>query len=632
VPIPIKVSYVRIQPGVVGEGRGDRETDSSMTGSPPAARNGARETNAVTSRLILLHIERANGTAAVAEVLARAGLSGRRDELMDESNWFSYAEKIALFEAAAEVLDDPDVMLRVGDVALDLNVGAGLKLALRALGSPRLVYQNIVRANSKFSGSHAMELLDLGGDHAVIRYRDLSSARRYHPLDCQYNRAMLGCVPGLFGLAPARVDHHICGCEGAEACVYVLRWDDAGNEVRSWLTAAAAGAVAIAGTAILAPALLPLGVGVAGTAGTLAAARSARRRSARCRQLEHEVKEQSGVAERLNASLQELVSALRLEEVLAKVTRNAKAAVESKEFALLIDEDGVPGCRSSTDLSPGVTGRLERWAIQAADALRGPVEVEDVSLVPVLAPLGARDDARFGSLSAVPLTFRGEHLGVLIALASQPHSFLPRDSDLIHSYAAQAAVAIANARLYEAQEQLASRDGLTGLLNHREFHEALGREIERSARYAGRFGLVIFDLDRFKAVNDAQGHAEGDRVLRGVASAIAGACRSSDLAFRIGGDEFALVLPEAGHAAAEVAADRVRAAIEAMDRSIDVSFGVAVWPHDGADKEELLATADARLYRMKREHADESTGLRHREQLGSAADADGDLAPEDFPT
>jgi diguanylate cyclase (GGDEF)-like protein len=564
-------------------------------------RGEARETNAITSRLVLLYVERAGGGAAVAEVLTRAGLAGRRAELMDESNWFSYDEKIALFESAAEVLDDPDVMLRVGDVALDLNVGAGLKLALRALGSPRLVYRNIIRANSKFTASHAMELLDLGGEHAVIRYRDLTDSRRFHELDCQYNRAMLGCVPGLFGLPPARVDHHICGCDGAEACVYVLRWDDAGNEVRGWLLAGAAGAGAIAGTAIFAPALLPVGVAVAGAAGIFAAMRSARRRTLRCRQLEREVRDQSGVAERLNASLQELVSALRLEDLLAKVTRNAKAAVESKEFALLMDEDGVPCCQSSTGLSPGVTGRLERWATQAAGELRHPVEVEDVSLVPVLAPLGARDEAPFGSLSAVPLTFRGQHLGVLIALASQPHSFLPRDSDLIRSYAAQASVAIANARLYEAQEQLASRDGLTGLLNHREFHEAIARERDRSARYAGRFGLVIFDLDRFKQVNDAHGHGEGDRVLRATAAAIAGACRASDLAFRIGGDEFALILPEAGSDAAKVAADRVRAAIGEMSHSLDVSFGVAVWPEDGSDTDELLTEADARLYRMKRE-------------------------------
>jgi diguanylate cyclase (GGDEF)-like protein len=589
----------------VREPQGDREGERSTIVEPAPIvridRSGSRETNAITSRLVLLYVERAGGGIAVAEVLARAGLANRRAELMDESNWFSYDEKIALFEATAKVLDDPDVMLRVGRSALDLNVGAGLKLALRALGSPRLVYQNVIRANSKFSGSHAMELLDLGSDHAVIRYRDLTSARRFHPLDCQYNRAMLGCVPGLFGLAPARVDHHICGCHGAEACVYVLRWDDAGNEVRGWLLAGAVGAAAVAGTALAAPALLPLGVGVAGVAGTLAATRSARRRAARCRQLEREVSEQSGVAERLNASLQELVSALRLEEVLAKVTRNAKAAVESKEFALLIDDDGIPRCESATDLPPGVTGRLERWASEAAEDLRRPVEVEDVALVPVLAPLGARDEAPFGSLSAVPLTFRGQHLGVLIALASQPHSFLARESDLIRSYAAQAAVAIANARLYEAQQQLASRDGLTGLLNHREFHEAMGREVERSARYAGRFGLVIFDLDRFKEVNDAYGHGEGDRVLRGVASAIDGACRASDLAFRIGGDEFALILPEAGGAAAEAAADRVRRAIGTLGHSLDVSFGAAVWPQDGSITDELLTEADARLYRMKRE-------------------------------
>ena len=287
-------------------------------------------------------MEQVGGEDAVQRVLARCGMSDRREQLLDENHWFSYEKKIALFEAASEVLEDPNVMLHVASRALDLNVGGGLKVALRALGSPRLVYQNIVRANAKFSGSHAMELLDVGPRHAVISYSDLTSQRRYHELDCQYNRGMLACVPELFGLGPAHVEHQVCGCRGGPACIYGLRWESGANEVRFALGAALVGGGALAGTAAFDPALLPVGAAIAGAAAVTAWMRADHQARAVRRQLEAEAREQSEVAERLIASLQDLVSELRLDEVLAKITANAQAAVVGKEFALLVDEgDGL---------------------------------------------------------------------------------------------------------------------------------------------------------------------------------------------------------------------------------------------------------------------------------------------------
>ena len=163
-------------------------TSDGMASRPRAVERGRvgaaaaeverRETAGITSRLVLLYVEGVAGREAVDDLLDRCGMRDRRDQLLDENHWFSYPEKIALFEAAAAVLGDPKVMLHIGDVALNLNVGQGLKVALRALGSPPLVYQNIVRANAKFSGSHAMELLELGRDHARISYSDRTPARR----------------------------------------------------------------------------------------------------------------------------------------------------------------------------------------------------------------------------------------------------------------------------------------------------------------------------------------------------------------------------------------------------------------------------------------------------------------------
>jgi diguanylate cyclase (GGDEF)-like protein len=568
----------------------------------PLTTDARRETNGITSRLVLLYVEQVSGAAGVDRVLERCGMSDRREELLDENYWFSYGGKIALFEAASEILGDPHVMLNASSQALTLSVGDGLKLALRALGSPRLVYQNIVRANAKFSGSHSMELLDVGPRHAVISYSDLTPARRYHELDCQYNRGMLARVPELFGLGPAQVEHHICGCKGGPACIYSLRWESGANEIRFALGAAAVGGGALAATAIFDPALLPIGAGVAGASAVAAAVRAARQHRAVRRQLEADAREQSELADRLIASLQDLVSELRLDEVLAKITQNAQAAVVGKEFALMVDDGDRPRCQSYTSLPLSAISILESWAQTTIGSGEHPVTVDDVLAVPGLARLAGGVEPSFGSICAAPLVFRGNRLGVLVALATQPRTFLPRDVDLIQSYAALAAVALANARMYQELEELASRDHLTGLLNLREFHEALTRELERCKRYGGRFSVVLFDLNGFKAVNDSRGHAEGDRVLKEAGDAFARTCRSSDLAFRVGGDEFAYILPESDAEAAETAATRARTALAAMPEELDCCYGITVWPNDGPERATLLETADSRLYEMKREH------------------------------
>src|SRR5438105_13600910 len=143
--------------------------------------------------------------------------------------------------------------------------------------------------------------------------------------------------------------------------------------------------------------------------------------------------------------------------------------------------------------------------------------------------------------------------------------FLPRDTAVLESYAAQVAIALVNARLYQNERSLAARDPLTGLLNHRSFHEAVALELKRSS--SGQFlsSVVLIDLDNFKQVNDDDGHAVGDRVLRAAANALSEACRRDDLAFRVGGDEFALLLPRIDEETAVTVAERVCAAIGQTD-------------------------------------------------------------------
>jgi len=574
------------------------ETAAPARTTAPEPSPEPREASGITMRLVLAYVEREGGREAVEAVLDRAGMTGREAQLRDENHWFADSTRVCLFEAAAAVLEDPAVARHIGEAALDLQVAGPLKLALRALGSPRTIYSNVPRISAKFNLAWRMELVSLDASRARIRNVPLH-ANPWSRVDCDYNIGLLSAAPGLFGAPPARVRHPVCIGHGAPECVYEIEWaaDDGSRAVAAW---SLSGLVGLAATALAAPAVLPFAGVAAGGAAAVAGTKAVRGRRRRWRALRAQAEQEREAAERLTTSLQDLVAGLDLDEVLAKITHNARTAVGGTEFALLVLEAGTMHCRSSSGLPPDTVAALERWADSTAGLLQSPMVLDDVSAARELAPLPDSRALPLRSLCAAPLTFREMQLGALVALAGGAHGFLPRDVDLLQSYAAQAAIALTNARLYAAQEARASRDSLTGLLNHREFHETVARELERCRRYGGRMAVALFDLDDFKLVNDTGGHAAGDRVLCDFSDALTHVCRSSDLAFRVGGDEFALVLPEADLDAATSAAARVEAGSRGIDRRVHVSWGVAAWPDAGPTKDALLARADDNLYAAKR--------------------------------
>jgi diguanylate cyclase (GGDEF)-like protein len=161
---------------------------------------------------------------------------------------------------------------------------------------------------------------------------------------------------------------------------------------------------------------------------------------------------------------------------------------------------------------------------------------------------------------------------------------------------------------YEELKKLqinAATDPLTGLYNRRLFEEYFDKELNRARRYSQHLAVVIMDLHRFKEVNDRHGHLKGDEALRIAATTLRKSLRTSDYAFRIGGDEFALMLPQSDPDQAGALGRRVRAvygsAIQSMrlDVPLDLDFGVAVYPEDGDQKEVLIRVADERLYQLK---------------------------------
>jgi diguanylate cyclase (GGDEF)-like protein len=153
----------------------------------------------------------------------------------------------------------------------------------------------------------------------------------------------------------------------------------------------------------------------------------------------------------------------------------------------------------------------------------------------------------------------------------------------------------------------AATDSLTGLYNRRLFDEYCEKELNRAKRYGQHLAMVILDLHKLKEVNDRLGHLQGDQVLQLAAATLRKTLRASDFAFRIGGDEFALLLPQTDPEQATTLCRRVRSQYEAEIRArrlgvgVTLDFGVAVHPQDGAQKAELMGIADERLYELKHE-------------------------------
>jgi diguanylate cyclase (GGDEF)-like protein len=224
-------------------------------------------------------------------------------------------------------------------------------------------------------------------------------------------------------------------------------------------------------------------------------------------------------------------------------------------------------------------------------------------------------EARRGGVHALAARMRSHrpsgaagYSGV-VSIVRRDGEFTDSDRELLAYLARQAAVSIENVDLHETVRQQAVTDELTGLSNLRQFHATMDREAERSRRFESPLALVMLDLDDFKRVNDTYGHQQGDEALAEVARVMRELSRDIDEPARYGGEEFAVVLPQTDAEGALRAAERMRSAIERLkvpriegDGSLAVtaSFGIASIPESAADKQSLIAAADAALLRAKR--------------------------------
>jgi diguanylate cyclase (GGDEF)-like protein len=197
--------------------------------------------------------------------------------------------------------------------------------------------------------------------------------------------------------------------------------------------------------------------------------------------------------------------------------------------------------------------------------------------------------------------------GETVLLLHEPNSGFSRETrELVEWLASQAAVALENARLHDVVQRQAITDDLTGLVNRRRFMDGLGAEIERARRFGSPLAVVLADLDDFKRINDAYGHHAGDDVLRSFADLVRSHVRDVDVPARIGGEEFAILLPETNSDDAARVAERMRHSLSVVpvpigdNATVQVtsSFGVAQLRGQQSG-DDVMRAADAALYVAK---------------------------------
>ncbi len=213
-----------------------------------------------------------------------------------------------------------------------------------------------------------------------------------------------------------------------------------------------------------------------------------------------------------------------------------------------------------------------------------------------------------GTYLCIPILAQGEALGILhFQTSDEAPTFGDSELSFKNTFAGQLGLSIANIRLREALRTQSVKDPLTGLYNRRYLEETLQREIRRAVRAKQALGILMLDLDHFKKFNDTYGHEAGDAVLREAGGFFAKSIRVEDTVCRFGGEEFVIILPTASLEAAAARAECIRSKLREMSvhhqgqslGMITVSVGAAAFPRNGNSPKELLAAADAALYRAK---------------------------------
>jgi len=207
----------------------------------------------------------------------------------------------------------------------------------------------------------------------------------------------------------------------------------------------------------------------------------------------------------------------------------------------------------------------------------------------------------------VPLRSKHRVLGVIQLVNVDMTTFSRQEEFFLQSLCDYAAIAIENARSVEKIQELTITDDCTGLYNARHLYKTLETEVYRSARFGYEFAVLFIDLDHFKQVNDTHGHLIGSKLLAEIGYLIKAQLRLIDYAFRYGGDEFVILLPQTGKDQALVVARRLRDNLrtsifcqeEGLNLNVRASIGLATYPHDAKTPHDVIRQADEMMYLVK---------------------------------
>ena len=292
-------------------------------------------------------------------------------------------------------------------------------------------------------------------------------------------------------------------------------------------------------------------------------------------------------------------SDLDMDQVMHLVAKRAQEITGATSTVIELPEgDEMVYAVTSGEATPYLGIRMDRRSTLSGLALdRDQVlYCEDTEIDPRVDRRASRR-VNLRSMICVPLKHHEKAVGVLKVYSPKPRHFGPADVETLNLLSDAISAHLAHASLFELAAMEGRTDALTGLFNRRAYEERRVVEAARSARYAHPLALCLFDLDGYKAVNDRHGHPAGDEVLQGVASVI-DSSRLTDDAFRIGGDEFAVLMPQTTLDGAKIAGKRLASALaEARlgDGTVTASYGVAsnvgdaLSLHDAADRALLAA-------------------------------------------
>ncbi len=306
-----------------------------------------------------------------------------------------------------------------------------------------------------------------------------------------------------------------------------------------------------------------------------------------------------------------ITNSLDKEEILKRILNQIKQLLKCESSSILLvdeelsrlkfaylskDEEGEKLSDTSLKMGEGIAGTV--WGNGT------PVLINDAQNDPRFSKIAdKKSETKTNSLIAVPLTVKGEIIGVIEAINKSCGDFSIFDLEILQYISTQSAIAIKNADLYD----MATRDGMTKLFIHKYFKERLLGEWKRASRFDHNLSLVMFDIDHFKSFNDTYGHQAGDKVLKEVARIIEENCRAIDIPCRYGGEEFSVILPETSKDEAMIFMERIREKIEQMrvnykdiTLKLTISGGLATIPKlSPADIDEFIEMSDSALYYSK---------------------------------